>query len=120
MSKTHTQLEAARANIVTPEMRRVAERECVTPEFIRAEVARGRLVIPANRRHLAGSGGDAPAAAPTTARTGAGNRGASRAPPRRAYWVNQTVAQRRAVIDDPHAAAASRPRSASIRPASAA
>ncbi len=31
-----------------------------TPEFIRDEVARGRLVIPANVRHLAGSGGAAP------------------------------------------------------------
>jgi thiamine biosynthesis protein ThiC len=32
MTKTQTQLEAARADVVTPEMRRVAERECVTPE----------------------------------------------------------------------------------------
>src|SRR5215207_2576894 len=31
MSKSLTQLEAARANLVTPEMERVAERECVTP-----------------------------------------------------------------------------------------
>ncbi len=51
-----TQLEAARKGLITAEMRRVAQRECVAPEFIRDEVARGRLVIPANQRHLAGSG----------------------------------------------------------------
>ena len=55
MSTTRTQLESARDGVVTTEMRRVAIRECVTPELVRAEVARGRLVIPANRRHLAGS-----------------------------------------------------------------
>ena len=55
-----TQLEAARKGIITPEMVRVAQRENVTPEFIREEVARGRLIIPANVRHLAGSGGSAP------------------------------------------------------------
>ena len=55
-----TQLESARQGVVTPEMTRVAIRENVTPEFIRDEVARGRLVIPANVRHLAGSGGEAP------------------------------------------------------------
>src|SRR5438874_5145545 len=55
-----TQLEAARTGLITAEMRRVAQRECVTPEFIRDEVARGRLVIPANVRHLAGSGGAEP------------------------------------------------------------
>jgi phosphomethylpyrimidine synthase len=55
-----TQLESARKGITTPEMIRVAQRECVTPEFIRDEVARGRLVIPANVRHLAGSGGQKP------------------------------------------------------------
>ena len=55
-----TQLESARKGIVTAEMRRVAERESVEAEFVRAEVARGRLVIPANVRHLAGSGGRAP------------------------------------------------------------
>ncbi|MCH8881849.1 MAG: phosphomethylpyrimidine synthase ThiC [Planctomycetes bacterium] len=48
-----TQLQSAREGLVTPEMRRVAIRENVTPEFICDEVARGRLVIPANVRHLA-------------------------------------------------------------------
>src|ERR1043166_6696968 len=45
-----TQLESARKGIITPEMARVALRENATPEFIRDEVARGRLVIPANKR----------------------------------------------------------------------
>jgi phosphomethylpyrimidine synthase len=48
-----TQLEHARMGRVTPEMRRVAEREPhLTPEQIRDEVAAGRMVVPANRRHL--------------------------------------------------------------------
>ncbi|MBU0637662.1 MAG: phosphomethylpyrimidine synthase ThiC, partial [Planctomycetes bacterium] len=52
-----TQLEAARQGTITPEMHRVAQRENVTPESVRDHVAAGRVVIPANRRHLAGSGG---------------------------------------------------------------
>jgi phosphomethylpyrimidine synthase len=47
-----TQLEAARKGQVTAEMRRVAEKEKVTPEFIREEIAAGRLIIPANVNHL--------------------------------------------------------------------
>jgi phosphomethylpyrimidine synthase len=47
-----TQLESARKNIITPEMKRVAERENVTPEFIRDELIAGRLIIPANINHL--------------------------------------------------------------------
>ncbi len=46
-----SQLHVARQGVVSPEMRRVAEREGVEPELIRQEVARGRLVIPANIRH---------------------------------------------------------------------
>jgi phosphomethylpyrimidine synthase len=34
-------------------MRRVAARENVTPEFVKDEVARGRMIIPANVNHLA-------------------------------------------------------------------
>src|SRR5438552_2475968 len=86
-----TQLEAARAGLVTPEMRRVAGRECASPELIRDEVARGRLVIPANVRHLAGSGGHAPVTASERGYPGAVA----------VYWVNQTVAQRRGVIREP-------------------
>ncbi len=48
-----TQLESARLGIVTPEMKRVAQREGhLTPEQVRDEVAAGRMVIPANRTHL--------------------------------------------------------------------
>ncbi|HEX4337651.1 MAG TPA: phosphomethylpyrimidine synthase ThiC [Polyangiaceae bacterium] len=49
-----TQLEHARLGIVTKEMRRVAEREPhLTAEQVRDEVASGRMIIPANRVHLA-------------------------------------------------------------------
>ncbi|MGA2265470.1 MAG: phosphomethylpyrimidine synthase ThiC [Phycisphaerae bacterium] len=53
-----TQYRQARAGVITPEMRRVAQREGVSAEFIRDEVAAGRLVIPANRLHLAGTAGE--------------------------------------------------------------
>jgi len=46
-----TQLAYARAGIITPEMRFIAVRERVDVELVRSEVARGRAVIPANRRH---------------------------------------------------------------------
>jgi phosphomethylpyrimidine synthase len=82
-------------------MRRVAERENVTPELVRDEVARGRLVIPANVRHLAGSGGQPPTAnggASGYAGAAVGHPGAR---PAAHYWVNQTVAQRAGALDDP-------------------
>ncbi len=48
-----TQLEHARLGIVTPEMKRVAEREPhLSAEQVRDEVAAGRMIIPANRVHL--------------------------------------------------------------------
>jgi phosphomethylpyrimidine synthase len=48
-----TQLESARLGIVTPEMKRVAEREPhLTATQVRDEIAAGRMVIPANRAHL--------------------------------------------------------------------
>src|SRR5258708_37639078 len=47
-----TQLEAARQNVITPEMKRVAEKEKTPPEFIRDEILAGRLIIPANINHL--------------------------------------------------------------------
>jgi len=50
-----TQLEAARAGDVTAEMNFVAEREHLPVETIRAEVAAGRMVIPANTVHLQGN-----------------------------------------------------------------
>jgi len=49
-----TQLESARLGVITPEMRRVAEREPhLSAEQVRDEIAAGRMVIPANIRHLA-------------------------------------------------------------------
>ncbi len=49
-----TQLERARLGEITPEMVRVAEREPhLTPEQVRDELAAGRLIIPANIKHLA-------------------------------------------------------------------
>jgi phosphomethylpyrimidine synthase len=50
---TATQMHHARRGTITPEMRRVAEREGAEPEQIRSEVARGRMVIPANVNHAA-------------------------------------------------------------------
>src|SRR5215831_15097433 len=47
-----TQLESAREGHVTPEMEFVAKREGLEPELVRREVARGRMVIPANKVHL--------------------------------------------------------------------
>ncbi len=46
-----TQMHYARQGILTEEMRYVAEREYLPPEQIRDEVARGRLIIPANINH---------------------------------------------------------------------
>jgi phosphomethylpyrimidine synthase len=54
MSTTVTQMHFARRGETTDAMRAVAEREGISPDVVRAEVARGRLVIPANVRHLAG------------------------------------------------------------------
>src|SRR5437660_11191503 len=47
-----TQIEAARKGMITDEMKFVARREDLDPELIRDEVARGRMVIPANTVHL--------------------------------------------------------------------
>jgi len=47
-----TQLEQARQGTVTPEMEAVARSESLDAELVRDEVARGRMVIPANRVHL--------------------------------------------------------------------
>jgi phosphomethylpyrimidine synthase len=53
--KAQTQLLAARAGEITAEMEFCAKREGLDVEVIREEVARGRMVIPANRVHAAGS-----------------------------------------------------------------
>ncbi len=46
-----TQLQRAHAGEITAEMAYIAEREGVSPELVRDEVARGRAVIPANHNH---------------------------------------------------------------------
>ena len=51
MSSIRNQLSLARAGIVSAAMQEVAEYESRDPEFIRAEVAKGTIVIPANIRH---------------------------------------------------------------------
>ena len=48
-----TQLIRARNGEITPEMQFVAQREQLAPEKVREEIAAGRMVIPANKVHLA-------------------------------------------------------------------
>jgi phosphomethylpyrimidine synthase len=47
-----TQLEMARQGMISDEMIHVARREGLAPELVRAEVGRGRMIIPANTVHL--------------------------------------------------------------------
>ena len=47
-----TQMHYARQGGITEEMDYVAKRESLSPETIRNEVARGRMIIPANIRHI--------------------------------------------------------------------
>ncbi len=49
--EVRTQMHYARQGITTEEMMYVARRESLSPELVRSEVARGRLIIPANIRH---------------------------------------------------------------------
>ena len=53
--EARTQMHYARRGEITDAMRFVAEREELSPELVRDEIARGRLIIPANVRHLAGA-----------------------------------------------------------------
>ncbi|WP_322903563.1 phosphomethylpyrimidine synthase ThiC [Paenibacillus campi] len=46
-----TQLHYARRGIITPEMEFIAIREGMEPDIVRAEVAAGRAIIPANINH---------------------------------------------------------------------
>lgn len=46
-----TQLHYARQGIITPEMEFVAIRENLKPEFVRAEIAAGRAIMPSNINH---------------------------------------------------------------------
>ncbi len=46
-----TQMDYAREGVITPEMEYVAKREQLPAELIRDEVAKGRMIIPANINH---------------------------------------------------------------------
>jgi phosphomethylpyrimidine synthase len=46
-----TQMHYAKKGIITEDMQKVAKAENLAPELIRSEVARGRMVIPANINH---------------------------------------------------------------------
>src|SRR6266436_9872060 len=46
-----SQMHYARQGSITDEMRYIAHREKLTPELVRDEVARGRMIIPANINH---------------------------------------------------------------------
>src|SRR5947209_17367780 len=46
-----SQMHFARQGLVTEEMAYVAEREQISPELVRKEVAEGRMIIPANINH---------------------------------------------------------------------
>jgi phosphomethylpyrimidine synthase len=50
-SGNFSQMHYARQGVVTEEMTYVARREKVSPELVRDEVARGRMIIPANINH---------------------------------------------------------------------
>jgi len=51
MIESLTQLARARAGETTTAMQAVAGKECLDPDTVRQEVARGRMVIPANVNH---------------------------------------------------------------------
>jgi phosphomethylpyrimidine synthase len=46
-----SQMHYARRGLITPEMKFVAIRENMSPEFVRDEIARGRAILPANINH---------------------------------------------------------------------
>ncbi|MBI5683298.1 MAG: phosphomethylpyrimidine synthase ThiC, partial [Deltaproteobacteria bacterium] len=46
-----TQLIKARENITTPEMKKAAIKEGVSPEFVRKGIAEGNIVITKNKKH---------------------------------------------------------------------
>ncbi|PAF53006.1 phosphomethylpyrimidine synthase [Helicobacter sp. 13S00482-2] len=50
--KIKTQLYYAKKGIITPEMEYIANKESLSAETIRKEVAKGRLIIPANINHI--------------------------------------------------------------------
>lgn len=46
-----TQMDAARQGIITPEMKKVAQKEHMSEEALRALIAAGQAIIPANKNH---------------------------------------------------------------------
>jgi phosphomethylpyrimidine synthase len=50
-SNCRTQMHLARQGVCSPEMARVAEREDLPADVVRDELARGRMIIPANVHH---------------------------------------------------------------------
>ena len=51
--KYTTQMDAARRGIITPEMEKVAAKEHMDAEKLRALIAKGQVIIPANKNHKA-------------------------------------------------------------------
>ena len=51
MRNYSTQMEAAKKGIITPEMKRIAEKEYMDAETLRSKVAKGEVAIPCNVRH---------------------------------------------------------------------
>ena len=49
--KVRTQMYYAKQGIITEEMEYVAKIEDLSPELVRSEIARGRMIIPANVNH---------------------------------------------------------------------
>ncbi|HEY5162704.1 MAG TPA: phosphomethylpyrimidine synthase ThiC, partial [Terriglobales bacterium] len=49
--RNFSQMHYARKGVVTEEMNFIAQREHITPELVRDEVAAGRMIIPANINH---------------------------------------------------------------------
>lgn len=47
----HSQMYYAKKGIITEEMRYVAIRENMNPQFVRSEIASGRAILPSNRNH---------------------------------------------------------------------
>ena len=46
-----TQMDAAKLGIITEEMKAVAKKENVSPEYLMDNLAKGTIIIPANRNH---------------------------------------------------------------------
>ena len=46
-----TQLSEAKKGVITPEVRKVAKEESLTPDFISERIAKGEIIIPKNIRH---------------------------------------------------------------------